>query len=193
MPTNDSVQVVEADLRSRPHRDALVRLLDTYAQDEMGIGRPLEDAVSQRLVEELQEHPCCLILLAQVESKSVGLAICFLGYSTFAARPLVNLHDLIVEPGFRGQGIGCTVARSSGNPRAGAGLLQGDARSAFRQRSRPVALRERGLRLGPSRLQVLVQVDRHPVAQITSVADTVRTVLCVESRGGRLFVLHAAR
>jgi len=36
----------------------------------------------------------------------VGLANCFMGFSTFAARPLVNIHDLVVLPGYRGKGIG---------------------------------------------------------------------------------------
>jgi len=32
--------------------------------------------------------------------------VCFRGFSTFAAAPLINVHDLAVVPGFRGQGIG---------------------------------------------------------------------------------------
>ena len=105
MPLTDILQVVQADLDLPSHRDAVVRLLDAYAQDEMGIGRALDDAVRQRLVEGLQAHPSCMILLAQLESEPVGLAVCFLGYSTFAARPLINIHDLIVAPGLRRKGV----------------------------------------------------------------------------------------
>ena len=36
----------------------------------------------------------------------MGLAVCFLGLSTFEARPLLNLHDLVVHPEYRGMGIG---------------------------------------------------------------------------------------
>jgi ribosomal protein S18 acetylase RimI-like enzyme len=36
----------------------------------------------------------------------VGIAVCFLGFSTFAAQPLINIHDLAVMPGYRGRGIG---------------------------------------------------------------------------------------
>ena len=32
--------------------------------------------------------------------------MCFQGFSTFAARPLINIHDLAVLPDLRGQGIG---------------------------------------------------------------------------------------
>ena len=106
MPLTDILQVLQADLDLPAHRDAIVRLLDAYAQDEMGIARPLDAAVRDRLVEGLRQHPSSLVFLAEVGSHSVGLAVCFLGYSTFAARPLINIHDLIVDPKFRRQGVG---------------------------------------------------------------------------------------
>jgi ribosomal protein S18 acetylase RimI-like enzyme len=46
-----------------------------------------------------------LIFLAWREAEPIGLAICFLGFSTFAARPLVNIHDFFVSPAFRGTGV----------------------------------------------------------------------------------------
>jgi GNAT superfamily N-acetyltransferase len=45
-------------------------------------------------------------MLARLNDRAVGLANCFIGYSTFAAAPLVNIHDLAVLPGHRGTGIG---------------------------------------------------------------------------------------
>jgi predicted N-acetyltransferase YhbS len=36
----------------------------------------------------------------------MGIAICFVGFSTFLARPLINIHDLAVLPTYRGQGVG---------------------------------------------------------------------------------------
>jgi ribosomal protein S18 acetylase RimI-like enzyme len=100
-----NLQIVEADFRLSAHRDSILRLLDVYARGEMGLGRPLSDAVRAELVTGLDRHPTRLAFLAQLPSQCVGLAVCFLGYSTFAARPLVNIHDLIVDPGFRRQGI----------------------------------------------------------------------------------------
>jgi ribosomal protein S18 acetylase RimI-like enzyme len=40
------------------------------------------------------------------DGEPVGLAVCFTGFSTFAARPLLNLHDLAVAPSHRGKGVG---------------------------------------------------------------------------------------
>jgi ribosomal protein S18 acetylase RimI-like enzyme len=33
------------------------------------------------------------------------MAVCFRGFSTFAARPLINIHDIYVDPPCRGWGV----------------------------------------------------------------------------------------
>ena len=39
------------------------------------------------------------------------MAICFRGFSTFSAAPLINIHDIIVSKTFRGNGIGKRLLR----------------------------------------------------------------------------------
>ena len=89
-------------------RDAadVVALLDAYARDPMGGGAPLADDVKARLPGDLAGNPHAFSLLARIDDEAVGLANCFMGYSTFAAAPLVNIHDLAVLPETRGRGIG---------------------------------------------------------------------------------------
>ncbi len=89
-------------------RDAadVVALLDAYARDPMGGGSPLAGDVKARLVDDLAANPHAFSMLARAGDKAVGLANCFMGYSTFAAAPLVNIHDFAVLPGHRGAGIG---------------------------------------------------------------------------------------
>lgn len=89
-------------------RDAadVVALLDGYARDPMGGGTPLSDAVKARLTGDLAANPHAFSLLARLDDEAVGLANCFVGYSTFAAAPLVNIHDLAVLRSHRGAGIG---------------------------------------------------------------------------------------
>lgn len=89
-------------------RDAadVVALLDAYARDPMGGGEPLSDAVKARLPGDQAANPQAFSLLARLDGEAVGLANCFMGYSTFAAAPLVNIHDLAVLPETRGKGIG---------------------------------------------------------------------------------------
>ncbi len=84
----------------------LLLLLGAYARDPMGGGAPLSEDVRERLVPALAEHPGAFSLIARIDGRPAGLANCFTGFSTFAARPLVNVHDLVVLPDQRGRGIG---------------------------------------------------------------------------------------
>lgn len=106
-----SISIAPADFDSPTHRQAIVRLLDAYASDpDSGGNRPLSDGARARVAGDLAEHPTALVLLA-IPSDSpggepVGMAVCFEGYGTFAAKPLLNLHDLVVAPDWRGRGVG---------------------------------------------------------------------------------------
>lgn len=101
-----SIEIREANLADETHAAGLLSVLGDYAADEMGGGAPLDEGVRQRLIPALREQPQALVLLAFNGAEVVGLATCFFGFSTFAARPLLNVHDLAVLAGFRGRGIG---------------------------------------------------------------------------------------
>jgi len=100
------VDFVKADLSRTEHQRAVLDLIDAYSCDPMGDGKPLASDVRARLVDGLREHPTTLIILAFKSGEPVGVAVCFRGFSTFAARPLLNIHDLNVLPAYRGLGIG---------------------------------------------------------------------------------------
>jgi len=95
-----------ADYRDPRDAAAVVALLDAYARDPMGGGAALAEAVKARLVGDLAANPHAFSLIARLDDAPVGLANCFMGYSTFAAAPLVNIHDFAVVPSHRGAGIG---------------------------------------------------------------------------------------
>jgi GNAT superfamily N-acetyltransferase len=101
-----TITIVDAELTCPEHESAVLAMLDAYASDPQGGGQPLEDDVRQRLVPALREHPTTVILLAFDGPRPVGIAACFRGFSTFSARPLLNLHDLAVIPEYRGRGVG---------------------------------------------------------------------------------------
>lgn len=84
----------------------LAELLDAYARDPMGGGAPLSDHARDAFVAGLAATGGAFSLIARVDGVGVGLANCLTGYSTFAAAPLVNIHDMAVLPGQRGHGIG---------------------------------------------------------------------------------------
>jgi ribosomal protein S18 acetylase RimI-like enzyme len=101
-----TVTVIRADYADPAHAAAVVALLDAYARDAMGGGTPLSDAVRRALIPALAQQPNAFSLLAYIGDQPVGLANCFFGFSTFAAKPLINVHDVVVIESARGQGIG---------------------------------------------------------------------------------------
>jgi GNAT superfamily N-acetyltransferase len=107
-PSSDTgaVRVVQADLDRPEHQADVLAMVDAYSSDPMGDGAPLAPEVRDRLIPGLRRHPTTLVFLAYDADAPVGVAVCFLGFSTFAAKPLVNLHDVCVVPSHRGRGVG---------------------------------------------------------------------------------------
>lgn len=101
-----SIEIREARLAEAADAAAFLAILDGYAMDEMGGGVALAPRVREGLVPALREQTHALVLLAFIGGDAVGLATCFFGFSTFAARPLLNVHDLAVLPAVRGRGVG---------------------------------------------------------------------------------------
>lgn len=98
--------VREADYAADTDCAAIVDVLDSYASDPIGGGTPLPADVRERLVASLRDHPGVMVLLAFRGDRAVGIAVCFLAFSTFRALPVMNVHDLAVVPDCRGEGIG---------------------------------------------------------------------------------------
>lgn len=97
--------VVIADLADPVHAEAVVALLNDYAKDEMGGSAELPAFVKRNLVPELKARPNVFSILAFAGHEAAGLAICIEGFSSFACMPLLNVHDMVVAPRFRGQGL----------------------------------------------------------------------------------------
>lgn len=113
------LRIEATDLRRRPHAAAFVALLDHYARDPMGGGEGLAEAVMDELPARLADHPGFVSFLAFAADEAVGLINCFEGFSTFKARPLLNIHDIAVHAGHRGRGVGAALlAAAEGAARA---------------------------------------------------------------------------
>lgn len=107
------ITVRAADLADAEDTDAVVHLLDAYARDPRGGGQPLPDEVRGRLASGLRAHPMALVWLAFNGEAAAGVCVAFIGYSTFQARPLLNIHDLAVLAAHRGRGIGRALLASA--------------------------------------------------------------------------------
>src|SRR5260370_6463974 len=104
-----NVTILDADLSRAEHQDALVTMLDGYMRDPMEGGAPMSEGVKRELIPGLRAHPACYVFLAYRDGSPVGFTICFLGFSTFLARPLINIHDIFVDSSVRGLGIGAML------------------------------------------------------------------------------------
>jgi ribosomal protein S18 acetylase RimI-like enzyme len=98
--------LLRADYANPLHARAMVVLMDAYASDPAGGGHPLSEFAKANLVAGLAARPQAYTVLAFDGDAAVGLVNCIEGFSTFAARPLVNVHDVIVLASHRGQRVG---------------------------------------------------------------------------------------
>jgi ribosomal protein S18 acetylase RimI-like enzyme len=134
------VRVCRADFANPVHAGALVSLLDAYARDPMGGGEPLSEFARANLVPALAARPQAFSVLAFAAMDGaggelpVGLVNCLEGFSTFACRPLVNVHDVAVLPDHRGQRVAEQmlalveeIARERGACKLTLEVLQGNA------------------------------------------------------------------
>lgn len=80
-------------------------MLNEYARDITGGGEDLSPFVKSNLIASLKNRQGVHIVLAFVDENPAGIAICFEGFSTFACKPLLNVHDFAVAPEFRGRGL----------------------------------------------------------------------------------------
>lgn len=101
-----NLSVIPADLDNPDHATSLLALLDHYARDPMGGGAGLSEHTKETLIERLREIPHFYGALAFVDGHAVGLIHCFFGFSTFAAEPLLNTHDIVVHADYRNRGVG---------------------------------------------------------------------------------------
>ncbi|HEY3047470.1 MAG TPA: GNAT family N-acetyltransferase [Polaromonas sp.] len=133
-----ALRICRADYSNPAHASAVVQLLDAYAQDPAGGGEALSDFAKKHLVKELAARPHAFSVLAFDGAQPVGLINCIEGFSTFACRPLVNIHDVAVLPSHRGQRVGeqmlalvDEIARERGACKLTLEVLQGN-RSAIK-------------------------------------------------------------
>ena len=99
------MNIIKADFSNPNHSKAILKLLNEYALDPMGGGRELSDHVKVNLVKELQKREGAHAILAFIDGEAAGLVICFEGFSTFACKPLLNIHDIVVTSKHRRKGL----------------------------------------------------------------------------------------
>ncbi|MBE9608360.1 GNAT family N-acetyltransferase [Chitinilyticum piscinae] len=84
---------------------AFIALLDHYASDPMGGGSGLSAFATANLVPRLAARSDFFAFIVWAGDQPVGLINLIEGFSTFAARPLLNVHDVVVHADWRGRGV----------------------------------------------------------------------------------------
>ena len=98
-------ECIRADYGNPEHGSAVISLLNGYACDKMGGGTPLADDVKLKLIPSLKNTASAISILCYQKQQAIGLINAFEGFSTFAAAPLINVHDVYIAPEHRGRGV----------------------------------------------------------------------------------------
>jgi len=99
------IQIKKADLSISEQANSIIELLNEYALHPMGGGEALTEFTRDNLIAALQSRKECSVILAYDDDTAIGLCNCFEAFSTFACKPLLNIHDLYVKEAYRKQGI----------------------------------------------------------------------------------------
>jgi GNAT superfamily N-acetyltransferase len=99
------ITVSTVDYQDPQQAQAMLSLLNDYAQDPMGGASPLNEYVLHNLATTLSQLPHAFSVICYIEGHPAGLANCFEGFSTFKCKPLINIHDLTVSRQYRGKGV----------------------------------------------------------------------------------------
>lgn len=96
---------LQVDISDSNHQKAVINLLDIYMQDEMGINAPMPENLVSKIIDGFKNHSAYLGFLVLLDGEFVALANCNENFSTFKAKPLINIHDFIVHPDYRKMGV----------------------------------------------------------------------------------------
>ena len=105
-------KIIHCEYNNPEHIKAVLSLIDAFIHDEMGGGNPLSEKEQTDLIKGLKNNHNTIILLAQTQGVFTGLLIAFENFSTFTARPMINIHDIVVLSSQRGKGIGRSLTNA---------------------------------------------------------------------------------
>jgi len=105
------LSILQVDLQNQIHCEQLIKLLNDYMKDPMGNNSPMDKRMAPQIVSGLKAHSGFLGFFVLAGDHYAGLANCNMNFSTFQAKPLINIHDFIIAPEFRNIGAGSFLLR----------------------------------------------------------------------------------
>jgi GNAT superfamily N-acetyltransferase len=107
------IKIIRADLSNARHASAMLDLLNSYSLDPMGGGGELSDFTKANLAKEMHQRADTTAILAYEGDEPAGLINCIEGFSTFACKPLINIHDVYVSADHRGKGVATRLLQAA--------------------------------------------------------------------------------
>lgn len=94
----------ETDMAAQRDQDSIVSLLNEF----MGVRGSMPDTprIDPGIIQKLKNLGTAKIYLCEDDEKSVGIAVCFRGFSTYKQCELLNIHDFYMGEAYQGRGIG---------------------------------------------------------------------------------------
>ncbi|MBF0264967.1 MAG: GNAT family N-acetyltransferase [Gammaproteobacteria bacterium] len=108
-------KILVADYNNKKHAKDIIDLLNQYARHPMGGGSELIQSTKDNLVTKLKNFPGAFSILVYNRGQAIGLANCFMGFSTFQSKPLINIHDIYVLDSYQGKNIGQEILQEVQN------------------------------------------------------------------------------
>ena len=100
------LSILNVDLQNPQHAGHLIKLLNDYMNDPMGNNSPMAKGLAPQIIAGLKQHSGFLGFFVMAGDQFDGFANCNINFSTFQAKPLINIHDFIVAPESRNIGAG---------------------------------------------------------------------------------------
>lgn len=92
-----------ANLDCPADRRIIVQMLNEFMTGQSHSGGP---AIEEGVIDDMKSLGIARVYFCQADGEPCGIAVCFLGYSTYQQKVLLNIHDYYIRQGHRGQGLG---------------------------------------------------------------------------------------
>ena len=100
------ITIVELDKNSEQQGRDFILCLDSYTRELQGGEEGLREEIKTGLIPALTERNNVHVFLAYNGDDPAGFIVCIESFSTFAALPVINIHDIGVMKKHRGAGVG---------------------------------------------------------------------------------------
>ena len=92
-----------ADLNKDRDIEALVILINEFMfGKDTGNAKSIDSGIAQKL----KKIGTAKIYLCECYDNIIGIAVCFIGFSTYRQKELLNIHDFFIQKEYQGKGIG---------------------------------------------------------------------------------------